>query len=328
VLEPSRTAAKTGNEETWIMVDIGRTLKRSPLRTLELRVRNPATRFWGNSKRIEGATASQPERLRRRDSGITQRGELTVTILRILGVAAFACVISTPNARAQTKGGGAVSGGIRGAVAGEISGWSEEAATGAKTGVVTEATRAAIDRETQALARYRTTADYQKAQHSNFEKARSEVLGAGHGKGTKSGVEAVIGMRGKPVVGITFPADWNQRNQANFITAVSPDGQVYCMLVAIKAVRTKQYAIQRIKTGLSTNDLNDIKYDEPKEGATVITGTGKGKKSGVDVVFATGIFESGDQLVAVTFLADLKIEDYYKETIRGICQTIRRAGRD
>ena len=253
-----------------------------------------------------------------------------MTIMRILGVAALACVISTPDARAQTKGGGAVSGGIRGAVAGEI-GWSEEAATGAKNGVVTEATRAAIDRETQALARYRTTAEYQNAQHSNFEKARSAVLGPGQGNVTKSDVAAVIRMGGRPIVRITFPAGWNQRSQGNFITAVSPDGQVYCILVAIKAARTKQYAIQRIKSGLATNDLNDIKYDEPKEakgGATVITGTGKGKKSGVDVVFANGIFEAGYELVAATFLADLKIEDYYKETIRGICQTIRRAGRD
>jgi hypothetical protein len=254
-----------------------------------------------------------------------------LTSLRILGVAALACVISTPNARAQTRGGAAVSGGIRGAVAGEIIGWSEGAATGAKIAVVTEATRAAINRETQARAQYRTTADYQSAHRSNFEKARSEVLGADLGKATKSGVESVIRTRGRPIVGITFPAGWNQRSQRNFITAVSPDGQVYCILVAIKAARTKQYAIQRIKAGLATNDLNDIKYDEPKEmeeGATVITGTGKGKKSGVDVVFATGVFAAGDEIVAATFLADLKIEDYYKETIRGICQTIRRAGRD
>ena len=86
--------------------------------------------------------------------------------------------------------------------------------------------------------------------------------------------------------------------------------------------------IRRLKLGLETNFLKDVRYDEPQEakgGATVFTGTAKGKKSGVDVVFATGIFASGDEAIATTFIADSKIEDYYKETIRGICQTIRRA---
>ena len=58
----------------------------------------------------------------------------------------------------------------------------------------------------------------------------------------------------------------------------------------------------------------------------MITGTGKGKKTGVDVVFAAGVFDAGDgQFVGAAFVADSKIEDYYKETVRGICQSIRRA---
>ena len=58
----------------------------------------------------------------------------------------------------------------------------------------------------------------------------------------------------------------------------------------------------------------------------VITGTGKGKKAGVDVVFAAGLFDAGKgQLVGAAFVVDSKIEDHYKETVRGICQTIRRA---
>jgi hypothetical protein len=250
-----------------------------------------------------------------------------MTSLRILGVAALAFVISTPDAMAQTRGGGAVSGGIREAVSDGIIGISEAAGTGAKTGVVTEATRAAIDREKQARAQYQNTADYRNAQHSDFAKARSEVVGADLGKATKSGVEAVIGKRGKAVAGITFPAGWNQRHGGNVVSAVSPDGQLYCWLVAIKTT-SRADANRRLMHGLKTNYLDDIKYDEPKEtkgGATLITGTGKGKKSGVDVVFATGVFEAGDQIVAAMFIADSKIEDYYKETIRGICQTIRPA---
>src|SRR5580704_7245310 len=115
-----------------------------------------------------------------------QRGELTMTSLQILGVAALAFVIPTPDAMAQTRGGGAVSGGIRESVSDGIIGVSEAVGTGAKTGVVTEATRAAIDREKQARARYQNTADYRNAQHSDFAKARAEV-GADLGKATKSG---------------------------------------------------------------------------------------------------------------------------------------------
>ncbi|HEV3301663.1 MAG TPA: hypothetical protein VG055_18560 [Planctomycetaceae bacterium] len=248
-----------------------------------------------------------------------------MTSLRILGVAALAFVISTPHAMAQTRGGGAVSGGIREAVSDGIIGVSEAAGTGAKTGVVTEATRAAIDREKQARARYQNTAEYRNAQHSDFAKARADA-GADLGKATKSGVEAVIRKHGKLVAGITFPAGWNQRDGGNAVSAVSPDGQLYCWLVAIKTT-SRADANRRLMYGLKTNYLDDIKSDEPKEkgGATLITGTGKGKKSGVDVVFATGVFEVGDQIVAAMFMADSKIEDYYKETIRGICQTIRPA---
>ena len=46
----------------------------------------------------------------------------------------------------------------------------------------------------------------------------------------------------------------------------------------------------------------------------------------MDVVFAAGVFDAGEgQFVGAAFVADSKIEDYYKETVRGICQTIRRA---
>ena len=73
--------------------------------------------------------------------------------------------------------------------------------------------------------------------------------------------------------------------------------------------------------------LKDIKYDdlaETKRGNLVVTGTGKGKKAGVDVVFAAGVLDAGEgQLVGVAFVIDSKIEDYYKETVREICQSIR-----
>ena len=75
--------------------------------------------------------------------------------------------------------------------------------------------------------------------------------------------------------------------------------------------------------------LEDIKYDKltkTKRGALVLTGTGKGKKSGVAVVFAAGVFDTGGgQLAGAAFVVDARIEELYKETVRQICQTIRVA---
>ena len=87
---------------------------------------------------------------------------------------------------------------------------------GRKIGVVTGATRAAVNRETQARAQYEASTDYQNAQHSNFYEAPPEVFGTtAPGAPTKPGVEAVIRKDGKPIVGdhVSFrvePKDWRQ----------------------------------------------------------------------------------------------------------------------
>jgi hypothetical protein len=251
-----------------------------------------------------------------------------MTRLGILGVAAVALAILASAAFAQRRGG-AASGGVRGAVVGGMVGGSEGAATGAKIGVVTGATRAAVNRETQARTEYQATTEYQNAQHSNFNEAPPEVLGAtAAGTAKKPSEEAVIRKDGKPLVGITYPSDWNQKAGDNYISAVSGDGQAYSMLVTLDGVADKQAGIEKVKQGLEKY-LNEVKYDEPSEtkgGAVIITGAGKGKKAGVDVVFAAGFFDAGKgQLVGAAFVVDSKIEDHYKETVRGICQTIRRA---
>jgi hypothetical protein len=217
---------------------------------------------------------------------------------------------------------------MRGAVVGGMVGGSEGAATGAKVGVVTGATRAAINRETQARTQYEGTTAYQDAQRSNFNEAPPEVLGTtAAGTAKKPSGEAVIRKDGQPIVGITFPSDWNQITGDNYISAVSANGQAYAMLVTAEGVTDKEAGIKKVKEGIEKY-LKDIKYDEPsqtKGGAVVITGTGKGKKAGVDVVFAVGLFDAGNgQLVGAAFVVDSKVENYYKETVRGICQTIRR----
>ena len=205
-------------------------------------------------------------------------------------------------------------------------GGSEGAAKGAKVGVVTGATRNAIGQETQARNQYTTTSEYQQAQHSNFNEAPPEVLGTtASGTAKKASGEAVIRKDGKPIVGITYPSDWNQKTGANYISAVSGDGQAYSMLVTLGAV-DKEAGIKKVKEGIE-NRLADVKYDEPSEtkaGGVVITGTAKGKKAGADVVFAVGLLDAGKgQLVGASFVVDSKIEDHYKETVRGICETIR-----
>jgi hypothetical protein len=185
---------------------------------------------------------------------------------------------------------------MRGAVVGGVVGGSEGAATGAKIGVVTGATRAAIDRETQARTQYETTTEYQNAQHPEFNEAPPEVLSAtATGTAKKPSEEAVIRKDGKPVVGITFPSDWNQQTGDDYISAVSGDGQAYAMLVALEGVADKQAGIKKVEEGLE-NHRKGVRYDEPSEtkgGATVITGTGAGNKAGVDVVFAVGLFDAG-----------------------------------
>ena len=249
-------------------------------------------------------------------------------MLRILGLAALGLVVVAQDAMAQRRGG-AVSGGVRGAVVGGMVGGSEGAATGAKVGVVTGATRAAIDRESQARTEYQATAAYQNAPHANFSEAPPNVLGTTPaGTATKPSGEAVIRKNGKPIVGITFPADWKQRTGDNYISAVSGDGHAYAMLVTAEGIADKQAGIKKVQAGLE-NYLQDIKFDEPSEtkgGALLTTGTGKAKKAGVDVVFAAGVFDAGNgQLVGAAFVVDSKMEDHYKETVRGICQTLRRA---
>ena len=119
--------------------------------------------------------------------------------------------------------------------------------------MVTGATRAAINRETQTRTQYETTTEYQNAQHSNFNEAPPEVLGTtAAGTATTASEEAVIRKDGKPIVGITFPADWKQKTGDNYISAVSGDGQAYSMLVTLEGVADKQAGIEKVKKGSRT----------------------------------------------------------------------------
>jgi uncharacterized protein YcfJ len=256
-----------------------------------------------------------------------------MTKLHILGAPALVLVMLAPDAMAQRRGGGAVSGGVRGAMVGGLVGGSEGAETGAKVGAVAGATRAAVDREAQRRAEYQTSAEYQNAPRSDFNTAPPQVLvttppsaPAPVAAATAPDGEVVIRKDSKPVIGITYPSDWKQTTGDRYVSAVSADGQAYSMLVTIEGAADNQAGIAKVKQGLERY-LQDIKYDnltKTKRGAVVLTGAGKGKKSGVAVVFAAGVFDTGGgQLAEAAFVVDARIEEHYKETVRQICQSIR-----
>lgn len=242
----------------------------------------------------------------------------------ILGVATLSLLLM---AQSALSGRGAARGGMRGAVVGGMVGGSDGAATGAKIGVVTGATRTAIDRENVVRTQYQGTTEYQDAPRSNFSEVPPDVLGvAPAGSATKPSGESVIKRDGKPLLGVTFPEGWNQKIGDHYISAVSKDGQVYSMFATLGGVE-KKAGITKIKAGLE-GYLKDVKYDddtETKGGALIVTGTGVAKKAGIPVVFAAGVFEADKgQLVGAAFVVDAKVDEHYKETVRGICQTIRR----
>jgi hypothetical protein len=277
-----------------------------------------------------------------------RQGGETMTQLRIVAVAALALVMLAADGMAQRRTGGAVSSGVRGAMVGGLVGGEGAAKKGAAIGAVAGATRtvtqrSAVNAEAQARAQYQSSAQYQNAQHSNFNEAPPEVLApadgsaAGTSKDGKAAgsvvpnkdvtpVETVLRKAGKPVVGITYPTDWKLKAEDRRASAVSADGQGWSVIALLEGVKDKEAGITKAKQGLEKS-LKDIKYDEPTEterGALVVTGTGKGKKAGVEVVFAVGVFESGPgQLAGAAFVVDKDVEDHYKETVRSICETIR-----
>jgi hypothetical protein len=265
-----------------------------------------------------------------------------MTRFQVLGAATLALMMVAPDATAQ-----AVRGGMRGAVVGGLVGGQGGAATGAKIGAVAGAART-VGAEAAARAQYQATPAYQNAPRSNFTQAPPQVLvtapavaapappaaapappaaaPAPPAAAPTTGVEAVIRKDGKPVVEVTYPADWKETTGANYVSAVSSDGQAYSMVAILEGATDKPGGITWVKQVLPQY-LQDIKFDdqtESKRGALVVTGTAKGKKTGIDVVFAVGVMDTGEgQVAGAAFVVDANIEDHYKETIRHICETIR-----
>jgi hypothetical protein len=231
---------------------------------------------------------------------------------------------------ALAQRGGAVRGGMRGAVVGEMVGGESAAKAGAVVGATRGAAqRAAMVTETQGRAQCQATSEYQTAPRSNFSEAPPEVIVSSPPAGAAApGGEVFIRKDGKPVLGVTFPPDWKQKAGDHFVSATSADGQAWSVVATMEGVKDKQAGIEKIKQGLQKS-LKDVKYDEPvktEKGALVVTGSGKGMKSGVEVAFAAGVLDSGPgQIAGAAFVVDAKVDDHYKEAVRFICQNIRLA---
>ena len=144
--------------------------------------------------------------------------------------------------------------------------------------------------------------------------------------GGPTGEEAVIRKNGKPVVGDGLSVGLEAKNGNPLCLRCECRWSRLVRNCHTRGHKDKQAGITRIKQELEKY-LQEINYDDPtktKGGAQIVTGTGKAKRAGVDVVFAAGVFEATPgQLAGIAFVADKDLNDHYKEAARYICGTIR-----
>jgi hypothetical protein len=137
--------------------------------------------------------------------------------------------------------------------------------------------------------------------------------------------DVVLREQGKGLLGVSYPSDWNQVVGKSHVIATSDDGQAWSVISTLEGIQDQQAGVKKIKEGLE-DYLTEIKYDEltkTESGSLILSGTGKGKKSGVDVVFTSAVFESGPKrLAGIVFIVDADIEQYYEKTILAICNSV------
>ena len=137
--------------------------------------------------------------------------------------------------------------------------------------------------------------------------------------------DIVLREQGKAILGVSYPADWKQLVDKNSVVATSEDGTAWSVISTLNDIKDKAAGIPKIKEGLEEY-LTEIKYDETTAtdgGALVLSGKGKGKESGVEVVFTSGVFQSGpERFAGIVFIVDADIEKYYEKTILAICESV------
>jgi hypothetical protein len=137
--------------------------------------------------------------------------------------------------------------------------------------------------------------------------------------------DIVLREQGKAILGVSYPADWKQVVDKNYVVATSEDGTAWSLISTLKDIKNKAAGIPKIKEGLEEY-LTEIKYDELTEtegGALVLSGKGKGKESGVEIVFTSGVFQSGpERFAGIVFIVDADIEKYYEKTVLAISESV------
>lgn len=136
--------------------------------------------------------------------------------------------------------------------------------------------------------------------------------------------DVVLREQGKAILGVSYPADWKQVIEKNHVIATSEDGQAWSVISTLDDINDQQAGLQKIKQGLEEY-LKEIQYDETtktESGSLVLSGTGKGQKSGVDLVFTSAVFLSGQKHCGIVFIVDADIEKYYEKTVLAICESV------
>ena len=137
--------------------------------------------------------------------------------------------------------------------------------------------------------------------------------------------DIVLRDQGRAVLGVSYPSDWKQTVGKSHVVATSEDGTAWSVISTLDDIKDKKSGTEKIKEGLA-DYLKEIKYDEVTEtesGSLVLSGTGKGKKSSVDLVFTSAVFESGpERFAGIVFIVDADIEKYYEKTVLAICQSV------
>ena len=216
-----------------------------------------------------------------------------------------------------------------------MAGGSEGAKKGAKVGVVAGATRGVAGRTADRQA---MNSELSRALNTNpalntrvpstrISANRHPICWLPHQISLRPrGRGALRKKDGKPIVAITYPSDWKQKEGDNSVSAISKKGNAWSALGLLDGVKDKQDGIKKLKQGLE-KCLKDIEYDDVTKtdrGALLITGSGKGKKAGTDATFAVAVFEAAPkQLAGVAFIVDKSVDDHYKEAAHYIVKTIQ-----
>ena len=137
---------------------------------------------------------------------------------------------------------------------------------------------------------------------------------------------SVIKKNGKPVLGVAFPEKWAKSVGETNAWAVSLKGDAFAAIVLLNDAKDLDDGVEKLKARIEEY-VDSAEFEETaqtEKGALIVIGKGKSKKSGVELVVAAGVFESGeDQVSGICYVLDKDVEELYKGTAKAIAETIR-----